>query len=321
MPFVWQQENQKKQDRPKDKPLSELSGGYGHILPTRFRTIGNAVKIFKVCLSEKKEDHMTYQTLITAHSGCEETPIDRLESIDKALIYGADAVEIDIRVDRSGTLRISHNKCSIEEYIFKITFRDVLEKILRTDLILNCDLKEQAGLYKVIEEAEKIGFPRERLYFSGCVSPEQLIRDRDLSERANFFLNIEEVLKFAYLRNAIDFSFEQLYQIMNDPWSIFREKEPKTAEEWASEKAKAIIDLIADTICMYRVLMPAAANIPYRLLATPIDDALREAGIPLSVWTVNDPLIALKCLNLNVRNITTRKVQQTVRLRQRQNQP
>ena len=41
--------------------------------------------------------------IITAHSGCEATEIDSLDSIDKALEYGADAIEIDVRADPSGT--------------------------------------------------------------------------------------------------------------------------------------------------------------------------------------------------------------------------
>ena len=44
--------------------------------------------------------------MITAHSGCEETEIDSMESIELALEYGADAIEVDVRVDHNKELRI-----------------------------------------------------------------------------------------------------------------------------------------------------------------------------------------------------------------------
>ena len=53
--------------------------------------------------------------MITAHSGCEGTGIDTMESIEKALTFNADAVEIDIRMDPFGVLRISHDPLSIED--------------------------------------------------------------------------------------------------------------------------------------------------------------------------------------------------------------
>ena len=248
-------------------------------------------------------------TLITAHSGCENTEIDGLESIDKALEYGADVVEMDVRVAPNGILRISHNELSAEEYEQKITFRDVIEKILPTSLSLNVDLKEQEGLYPVIREANALGFPRERLLFSGCVSPEQLARDPKLHEKADFFVNVEEVLKIVYFKNSNYFQWDKFGTLMENPWQVIRETGQEIPEEY-----------IDDAVKCYQELPISAANLPKRLLGTPFVASLQEAGIPLSVWTVNEPEIVEQCLDLNVLNITTRQVEQAVRLKNQRNQ-
>ena len=244
------------------------------------------------------------EPMITAHSGCEDTPIDSLESIDKALEFGADAIEVDVRVDQNGELRISHNAVSQEDYYEKVTLQTVLDRIRFTDLTINFDIKEQAALYKTLEEAERLGFPRERLIFSGCTGPEQLARDPHLPERARFFMNLEEVMKFVHLRKSPDLDIEEFSVLMNDPWAVLREKASEIPEAW-----------IEDTVKLYRLLHAEAANLSKKILGTPLADALIADGFPLSVWTVNEPEIVQQCLDLKVLNITTRKVKQAMELR------
>lgn len=241
---------------------------------------------------------------ITAHSGCEDTPIDSLESIDKALEFGADAIEVDVRVDQNGELRIAHNAVSLQEYYEKLTLQTVLDRIRFTDLAVNFDIKEQAALYKTLEAAERAGFPRERLIFSGCTGPEQLARDPNLAERARFFLNIEEVMKFVHLRKCPDVDIERFSVLMNDPWEVIRERGMEIPEEW-----------IEDTVKLYKLLHAEAANISKRILDTPLIKALTADGFPLSVWTVNETDIFQRCLELKVPYVTTRKVRQAMELR------
>ena len=242
--------------------------------------------------------------MITAHSGCEGTEIDSLESIDKALEFGAEAIEVDVRVDWEGTLRISHNAVSPVEYQKRITVQSVLDRIRFTDLAVNFDIKEQGALYKTLEEAERLGFPRERLILSGCTDPDQLIRDTRLTERARFFLNIEEVIKFVHLRKCPDADIERFSVLMNDPWTVVKERGMEIPEEW-----------IEDTVRLYRLVRADAVNLSKKILDSPLADALRADGFPLSVWTVNEPEIVRKCLDMKVYNITTRQVRQAVELR------
>ena len=242
--------------------------------------------------------------MITAHSGCEETEIDSMESIELALEYGADAIEVDVRVDPGKELRISHDEVSPEEYRQKLTLRDVLEKISRSDMILNCDIKEQRALYRTLDEAEKFGFPAERLIMSGCTGAEQLARDQSLAKRARFFLNVEEVLKIVLIHRAADFDLKDFILLMNDPWKLLREKAADLADTW-----------IDDTVRCYQMIPCSAVNMPKIMLNTPIAAAMRDAGIPLSVWTVNEPELIQVCLKEDVFNITTRYVRKVLRIR------
>ncbi len=243
--------------------------------------------------------------MITAHSGCEGTGIDSLDSVEKALEYGADAIEIDVRVDPSGTARISHNAVSAEEYAGKVPLRAVLERVRGTSLAVNFDIKEQRALYKTIEEAYSLGFSRERLIFSGCTSPEQMARDDYLAEHGRFFLNVEEILKFVYYHRNSDLNADRFRKLMSDPWSVIGEAGPDVPDEIAAEAVLLSGRLNID-----------AVNLPKTMVGTPLFRSLKACGIPVSVWTVDDPVQAQGCLEEDVFNITTRKVKMVLKVRE-----
>ena len=52
---------------------------------------------------------------ITAHSGCENTPRDSMDAVERAAALGADIVEMDVRRAPDGVLRISDNRIPPEE--------------------------------------------------------------------------------------------------------------------------------------------------------------------------------------------------------------
>ena len=235
--------------------------------------------------------------IITAHSGCEGTEIDSLDSVEKALEYGADAIEIDVRVDPSGTARISHNAVSAEEYAGKLTLRTVLERVRDTSLAVNFDIKEPRALYKTIEDAWSLGFCRERLIFSGCTSPEQMARDDYLAEHGRFFMNVEEVLKFVYYHRDPDLNTARFKKLMSDPWSVIREEGTDVSDE-----------ITDGAVRLFSQMNIAAVNLPKTMVGTRLFRDLKAGGIPISVWTVDDPVQARGCMAEGVFNITTRKV-------------
>ena len=107
---------------------------------------------------------MTERTMITAHSGCEGTEIDSLESVEKAIELGADVVEVDVRVGRWGTPRISHNELTILNNNQKIALADVLKKVVDTSLKVNFDIKEPEAVIKVFEVAKRFNMPPEPFF-------------------------------------------------------------------------------------------------------------------------------------------------------------
>lgn len=257
--------------------------------------------------------------IITAHSGCEGTGIDTIESIEKALEFGADAVEIDIRMDPLGELRISHDPLSLEDYFRKNPLMDVFQMVQPTSLLINFDIKEKAALYKTIDAAHNFGFPMERLIFSGSTAPDQLTNDDNLSRRANFYLNLEEVLKYIYVNRKDEFRREVFLALMEDPFIILIDEDSAIPAVYLSEAIKLRQKIYAisktlqekiyeDTIRIYQETMAAAANLPKFLLYTQITEFLKEGNIPLSIWTVDEPELIQRCIETGVYNITTRKI-------------
>ena len=245
------------------------------------------------------------KTIVTAHSGCEDTPRDSMESIDAALRLGADAIEVDVRVDEKGDLRISHNAVLQTEYETKPRFSDVLEKIRDTQLKLNCDVKEPAALYALLREAKQYGFTRDRLILTGCVSPEQLVRDSGIVKAARAVVNVEEVFKVLFLYHSDEFTIGMYYDLMSHPMDYLK----------GLFDSETMAPYIEDFIKLLKYCGADACNMPYAMLDMPVIPALKEAGIPISVWTVDDAEIVEKCLDCGVWNITTRKVQQALEVK------
>ncbi len=262
------------------------------------------------------------KTIITAHSGCEDTETDSMESIDLALEFGADAIEIDIRVDKDGELRVSHNEESKKEYQKKLTFREVIEKIMSTDLLINCDIKEPEALYKILEEAEKMHFSPERLILSGCTTPEQLEEDENLVRRGQFFLNMEEIMRFVHNNRKSDGDEKQDTQENSESHKhhLYKKseenKEQDQQDDSNTQKHQNEDDNAEDVVRCCQKLKAAAVNLPKWMIGSKAVTALLEAGIPVSVWTVNESDMVKRCLETGVYNITTRKVRQALELRE-----
>lgn len=260
--------------------------------------------------------------IITAHSGCEGTGIDTMESIEKALFYGADAIEIDVRLDPFGDMRISHDPLSIEDYLQKNLLDNVFQRVRTTSLLINFDIKEKAALYKTLDAASNDGFPMDRLIFTGCTAPDQLINDPQLARRANFFINLEELLKYVFVCHKEEFRKDVFQTLMEEPFLILIDEDNEFPDIYFSEsvtirqKIYAISKIVRekiyeDTVRIYQETKAAAVNLPKVLLYTRMVEIMKACDIPLSVWTVNEPDMVRRCLEAGARNITTQKIQMT----------
>ncbi|MGH0052372.1 MAG: glycerophosphodiester phosphodiesterase family protein, partial [Sphaerochaetaceae bacterium] len=107
---------------------------------------------------------MATAPMITAHSGCDGTNRDSLDSVLRAIELGVDAVEVDVRKSPDGILRISHDKkLTAEQYASHATLEEVFRLLRPTSLSINCDVKEREHLYTLLNLAKQYGFGKERL--------------------------------------------------------------------------------------------------------------------------------------------------------------
>lgn len=241
--------------------------------------------------------------IVTAHSGCEGTETDSLESIEKALIYKADAIEIDIRRAQNGDLRLTHNQLTEEEYLTKARLEDAFDRIKDTDLLVNCDIKEPAVLYYLLDKAAEFGLGKDRLIITGCTSAEQLIRDPHLNDKAQVYANVEQLLKYDYLISHPFSDLKQFLLNLDEPLGDVKYKFQMTAE--VTEKL----------ISYCRILGVAGLNLPHFIFNEQFAEMMNDAKVPFSIWTVNDPELAKRLFENNAANITTRAVKDIVKVK------
>ena len=245
---------------------------------------------------------------ITAHSGCEGTPQDQLDTVEIALELGADIIEMDIRRAQDHVLRISHDALDPEGYAQKPTLEEVFRRIKDTDLKINCDVKEEATLWDIFRMADEYGIGKDRLILSGNTSPEQLARDPRICERATVLLNLEELLKVFYMSEGLPGWDLEFIRLMDHPWAIIKGiPEPEGYLHWHLDK---IVEFL-------KLLKVSGVNLPYWCMTDRFAETCRENGIFFSVWTVNEPDKIERCILLGAGNITTRTVRAALETRAR----
>lgn len=243
--------------------------------------------------------------MTTAHSGCEGTKRDSLESVLKAIELDVDAVEIDVRKSPDGTLRISHDKKpDVRAYENVARLEEVFEILKPTTLRVNCDMKEREHVYDLLGVADAYDFDRDRLIVTGSISPEQLAYDPELLDRMTLYMNIEELFKYVYLYSGSS-NFEEFRKLMTEPWTFTRAF-LLNLEGYLPK----VIDLTGK-------LGVTKLNFPYQQVREEHCRMLAQAGLGVSVWTVDDSEAMQRFLDFsigNLENVTTRQVSTFKRL-------
>ncbi len=225
--------------------------------------------------------------MITAHSGCDGTPDNSMESILRGIELGADCVEIDIRMDPQGGLRLTHNE--LEDYSGAVPLETALRTIAESPAAVNCDIKEERLLYPVLETAEACGIPRDRLIFSGSVDIGLLMSDPLIVKRARIFLNLAQIFGCVAKDTAL----------------------PETWEE-RGPLFDAHIEEVAELV---KRLGVECINPCFRMMSSERIRACHERGIGLSLWTVNETADQEWVLREGPVNMTTRNVTGAVKVR------
>jgi len=235
---------------------------------------------------------------ITAHSGCEGTPMDSVESVEAAIRLGADAAEVDVRRG-AGSLVLSHDRRGEAEYASRPRLEQVFALVApRAGMKVNCDIKEADVIPDVLALAARYGLDSGRLVLSGSVHPAYLRENPRVLERARVALNLEQALAELYLEGlpARERTAQTCALVRGTPWPYVREMAGE-ADAHLERACGMCVELGVWTL-----------NVPYALLTQERMERIRARGVRLSVWTVNDEEWIRSMLACGVASLTTLRV-------------
>lgn len=228
---------------------------------------------------------MRPKIMITAHSGCEDTPDNSIASIEKAVQLGADCVEIDLRPDADGRLWLSHDMQETTDTL--VSLESAFERIHTSGIAVNCDLKDREALLPALDLAAHYGIGPEQLIFSGSVDPGLLRQYPEIARRSRIFLNSEVLVRTLFPDAQADRVLQADLLLAN-----------------ASLAAGFLHELGA-----------VAMNLPYPYMTPAFYAAFRALHVELSLWTLNEEDVLRRHLQLELLNITTRKPSLALALR------
>lgn len=126
---------------------------------------------------------------VTAHTGCEDTPMNSIESIAKAYESGADIVEFDISFNKNNVPVLSHDKPKGGEITVEEAFIILGEY---KELKVNLDIKGTENLAQVQNLAKKHNMLG-RVFYTG-VSEAFVEAVRKDSPEIMYYLNLWDIL-------------------------------------------------------------------------------------------------------------------------------
>ncbi|MGM0874794.1 MAG: glycerophosphodiester phosphodiesterase [Bacillota bacterium] len=233
--------------------------------------------------------------LITAHTGCLNTPPNSIQSVLEGLKSGADIIEVDVRSTKDGVVVLLHDEnvrtpdgmsrvqdMSFEELYFLTQYNneivrldEVLPLIKDNHRVINLDVKEDSAIDPMIRTVEKYNM-RDYSIISGC-------------EKERAF----------YLKNHY-----RPYQVLLNTGLKSLET---CKEDYDSFIKETCNDAIAASCC--------GININYHLCREELIDYAMLRCLPVLVWTIDSSDAMEKFLRTGVHSITSNEVRILMDLR------
>jgi glycerophosphoryl diester phosphodiesterase len=117
--------------------------------------------------------------------------MDSIDAVRVGIQNGADAVEVDVRLNVAGVLVLSHNRDKGMAYQGCPTLADAFELVMRDKRIgINCDVKEEEAVPAILVLAENMGLGPEQLIFTGASSLPLLSAHPEIGKKADVWLNV-----------------------------------------------------------------------------------------------------------------------------------
>lgn len=218
-------------------------------------------------------------TMLTAHSGSDQTPENSLEFVRYALSTSADALEVDVRISDGGELLLGHDQV----FSHSTSLREAFSLIAsHPSMKVNCDLKDYDLEHDTYQLACEYHL-EDRLIFSGSVRVNNLHAEPSIKDHVSVFLNIEEYIP-------------DLYQKLKDDPSF------------SLTAARLICDICSENDI-------SVINTYYKIATDEFLKYTSEHNICVSCWTVNEISDLSDYFSKNVYNITTRNLKSALALR------
>lgn len=233
-------------------------------------------------------------TLITAHSGCEGTPMNSMAHIMAAIDSGADYIEVDVLPTKDGVAVLSHddylNGKPITETLYEdikgelVEFKEAIDLIMKSGKKINIDIKDvQCVPYFAPYIIEK-GY-KDRVLLSGCL-------DEDL----------------VYLKEHYPWlpKLYNCYLLLDDP--DMSDNDIKRRLRFFGNQYKDEVSKRAHIEEMIKEHVVEGLNISYKQATEERMAWAKGLNIPIFVWTADEEKDMLQNVLRGVTSITTNNV-------------
>ncbi len=122
---------------------------------------------------------------VTAHTGCENTEDNSIDSLKAAYVSGADIVEFDLNFDLQGNAVLSHNAPAADCVTLDEAFKCIAEY---EKIKVNVDVKKTDNL-KAVEVCAKKYLLTERIFYTG-IQKENVPAVKQQTPSVSYYLNV-----------------------------------------------------------------------------------------------------------------------------------
>jgi glycerophosphoryl diester phosphodiesterase len=237
--------------------------------------------------------------LITAHTGCNNTPRNTVSSVLAGVDWGADINEIDVRTTSDHIPLLWHDDvlkthhCGTKQ-IKDLNYKEIRDLSDKGEIVFDHPLGKITSLEEMLDAtSDKSIVLNLDLKDDDCIVPAAgLIRQRDLARKI-IFSGCEKV-RASYIKS----NYPEFQVLLNAEESLFLRDDISY-----SEKIRILCDTAVSAGC-------CGLNIRYDLCSQELIDYADLRFLPVAVWTVSSDDGFGSYIDMGVSSITTLNVKE-----------
>ncbi|MFE5322377.1 glycerophosphodiester phosphodiesterase [Paenibacillus sp. NPDC056579] len=230
--------------------------------------------------------------MIGAHTGCDNTPYNTVESFMEGIRLGADVIEVDLRVARDGTVVLLHDD---SPYLHEYDYEDLNSLPVRSRISPLYERLEIVRLADVLPIAKQYG-----------VQLNLDLKTTDAIEPCIRLVREHEMAGQVYITGSSD----GMTSRNGDFRVVFNTATKLTPEESAS------YSLFAEKVCREGVEgRYYGLNMHHATCRREVIELAHRNGLAVWVYTVNDPDTMKQLIESGVDAMTTKEVSRLIALK------